>query len=194
MGSKCTRTAQFVLAQIKNSFTCLEPEIIRPLYLALVRPHLEYAVSAWNPSLIQDKNKLEKIQRRTTKLCPKLKKKSYPERLKFFDLTTLETRRKRGDLIQFYKFVHGLEDIKWVNELRHLNMDGYTGPTLRRHKYHFYRESKACSAREEYFVNRVIPLWNGLPEDVVDATSLDSFKARLDRLSTFSVNGCHGSN
>ena len=58
--SKSTRTAQFVLDQIKNSITCLEPEIIRPLYLALVRPHLEYAVSAWNPSLIQEKNKLEK--------------------------------------------------------------------------------------------------------------------------------------
>jgi hypothetical protein len=36
--AKATRTAQFALSQIRNTFTCHEPEIIRPLYLALIRP------------------------------------------------------------------------------------------------------------------------------------------------------------
>ena len=31
--------------------------------------------------------------------------------------TTLETRRKRGDLIQFYKALSGLDSIEWLNEL-----------------------------------------------------------------------------
>ena len=125
--------------------------------LALVRPHLEYAVAAWNPHLKQDYNKLEKIQRRATKLCPKLRKVSYEERLKVFNLTTHEVRRERGDLIQFYKIVHGLEEVTWVKEMRRI--DSNSAPVLRRHVDHFYRESKACSVRENFFVNRVIPLW-----------------------------------
>ena len=39
----------------------------------------------------------------------------YSERLKRLDLTTLEQRRKRGDLIQIYKMINGLEKIELVN-------------------------------------------------------------------------------
>lgn len=192
--AKATRTAQFALSQIRNTFTCHEPEIIRPLYLALIRPHLEYAVAVWNPHLVQDCNKLERIQRRATKLCPNLRKKSYEERLKHFQITTLKTRRERGDLIQFYKIVHRLEEVKWVKELKCLENNDSNRPVLRRHRNHYYRESKTCMAREKFFINRVVPLWNDLPMDVKDAPSLDAFKARIDRLSKFSVNGCQGSN
>jgi hypothetical protein len=156
--AKATRLAQFALSQIRNTFVCHEPEIIRPLYLALVRSHLEYAVAVWNPHLVQDCNKLEKIQKRATKLCPKLRKKPYEERLKNFQITTLKTRRERGDLIQFYKIVHGLEEVKWVKELKCLETSDTNRPSLRRHRNHYYRESKTCTVREKFFINRVVPL------------------------------------
>ena len=41
--------ANRVLGQIKNSFRYLGQETLKPLYTALVRPHLEYAVSTWCP-------------------------------------------------------------------------------------------------------------------------------------------------
>ena len=64
--AKVTKLAQFALSQIRNTFVCHDVEIIRPLYIALVRPHLEYAVAVWNPHLVQDSNMLERIQRRAT--------------------------------------------------------------------------------------------------------------------------------
>ena len=66
----------------------------------------------WNPHFRGDIEELENIQHRATRLVPGLKKVEYMERLRKLRLTTLETRRKRGDLIQFYKIVYGLDHVK----------------------------------------------------------------------------------
>ena len=54
---------------------------------------------------------LERIQRRATKIIPELKDLSYEERLKECGLTTLETRRLRGDQIEVSKILNGYEYI-----------------------------------------------------------------------------------
>ena len=54
---------------------------------------------------------LEKIQRRATKLIPELRDLRYEERQKECGLTTLETRRLRGDQIEVFKILNGYENI-----------------------------------------------------------------------------------
>jgi len=58
----------------------------------------------------------ENIQHRATRLSPKLRKKGYEYRLEKLRLTTLATRRKREDLLHFYKVLNGNDHIKWKNE------------------------------------------------------------------------------
>ncbi len=59
--------ARGMLYFIKRSFTCLTKEIFVPLYSALVRHHLEYAMQANCPYLKKDINHLERIQRAATR-------------------------------------------------------------------------------------------------------------------------------
>ena len=86
-----------------------DAELVRLLYVSLIRPHLEYAVPVWNPYLRGDIENLENVQHRATRLVPGIKRKGYEYRIKTLRLTTLETRRKRGDLIQFYKVINKID-------------------------------------------------------------------------------------
>ena len=74
-----------------------EKELIVPLYKAIVRPHFEYCIQAWRPYRNKDIDKLEKIQRRATKMIPELRDLSYECRLLQSGLTTLDTRKLRGN-------------------------------------------------------------------------------------------------
>jgi len=61
--------------------------------------------------LKKDIDLLEKVQRRATRLMTSDKSLSYNDRLQKFELTTLETRRLRGDLIEVFKTFNGFDNI-----------------------------------------------------------------------------------
>jgi hypothetical protein len=55
--------------------------------------------------------KLESVQHKAIYMVEELKGYSYYERLRILGITDLESRRKRGDIIQIYKLVNGLEEV-----------------------------------------------------------------------------------
>ena len=96
---------------IRRSITYKENNLIVPLYKAIVRPHMAYCIQAWSPYLRKDIDMLENIQRRATELIPGLRDIIYEERLKECGLTTLESRRLRGDQTEVFKILNGYENI-----------------------------------------------------------------------------------
>ena len=72
--------------------------------------HLEYCIQAWRPSRKKDIDVLERVQRRATKMIPKLMNISYEMRLKKCGLTILETRRLRYQ-IEVFKILNGYKNI-----------------------------------------------------------------------------------
>jgi hypothetical protein len=106
------KSANCTLGLIRRNITCKSKNIKVRLYKALVRPKLEFCVQAWRPFLRKDIENLERIQHRATKMIEECKGLSYENRLKITGLTTLEDRRNRGDMIEVFKIIRGIDNIE----------------------------------------------------------------------------------
>ena len=170
--------ANSMLGRVKRAFTYMDNQMFNNLYPSLIRSQMEFAVQVWSPQLKKDIVKLEKVQRRATKMVHKLADKPYEERLKSLKLTTLEVRRLRGDLIEVYKIMNNLEDID-RSRFFTLRSETHSYET-RGHKLRIQPVDKHTKTRKKQFDIRVIRIWNSLPERVVYSSSVDSFKNQLD--------------
>ena len=92
---KICKTANRILGFIARYFRYQNKELILPLYISLVRAHLEHAVQFWSPHLRRDIDKMEKIQTRATKMIPEIRNHSYHHRIQDLDLISLVQRRLR---------------------------------------------------------------------------------------------------
>ena len=172
--SKVVKTANQILGMIKRSFQNKSKDIMLLLYKSLVRPHLEYCVQVWRPHLVKDINLIENVQHRATRMISELRGMTYEERLKVLNLTTLETRRLRGDLIEMFKIIKGFDRTSinlCTNQLTYLR-----GHNLKLFKNRFYTNIGKFN-----FINRSIDEWNNLSDDIVSCNTVDSFKNKLDR-------------
>ena len=101
--SRKIRVANAIVGQIRRSFSYLDCDTFRRLYIAFVRPHLEYAQVVWSPYMMKYITSTENVQIRATKLVDGLAKLPYEDRLTRLNIPTLAFRRKRGDLIEVFK-------------------------------------------------------------------------------------------
>ena len=85
--------ANRILSMIRRSYTFKEKKTIRPLYISLVRPLLEYGKTMWPPLYKKDCLTIEKVQRRATKMIPHLRNIPYEERLRKLELPSMFYRR-----------------------------------------------------------------------------------------------------
>ena len=165
------------------------------LFTSRVRPILEYGNVIWNPRLIRDIDAVERVQRRATKTVPGISTMSYSDRLRTLRLPSLVYRRARGDMIETYKFLHNVYDLnnEWLRR----------DPSTRTRGHSLKLEKRRCQTtmRQHCFSNRVINNWNSLPESIISAPTVNSFKSKLDqhwynhiystRYCTHSVNETH---
>jgi hypothetical protein len=168
--------AYSMLGIIKRNFRNISDSSFVLLYKSLVRSHLEYANAVWSPYRQKYIEKVEKVQKRATKLLSSNKGLTYEDRLKKLNLPTLVYRRHRGDMIETFKIIHGIYNVDSTLQLL-LSHNALT----RGHRFKLFQSHVHYDSRKYFFVNRIISLWNNLPDYVVTADTVNSFKNRLDK-------------
>ena len=168
---------------IRRSYKFLNEYTFKKLFVALVRPHVEYAQAVWSPYYIRDIEQVENVQRRATRQIPSLRNMTYTQRLERLKLPTLKYRRYRGDMIETYKIMseQNLYDTKVANMLKLKENEVLTTKPDRVHNKMLYDKNTPKKViRINNFVNRIRKPWNELHQHVVNSPSLNTFKNRLD--------------
>ena len=174
--AEATAKANRILGCIRRSIKFKNEDIIMPLYKAHVRSRLEYGSVIWNPYQAQDKIRVERVQRRATKMVKGLENLTYEGRLKKLELPSLQHRRRRSDMLQVFKIIMQLERI----EAQKFFTPGTS--FTRGHSKKLFKPRPRLDIRKNFFSLRVIEDWNSLPQHLIDSEDLDDFKAGLDEL------------
>lgn len=112
---KAFRNLGFII-RITKSFTDIN--CIKTLYFSLVRNVLEYASQIWCPYQITYSDKIERVQRKLTRYLGFKTGNSdleYEERLKLFNILSLNARRVYNDMCVLFKILRNVIDIDLLN-------------------------------------------------------------------------------
>ena len=106
-------------------------------------------------------------------------KMSYEDRLQELNLTTLETRRVRGDLLEMFKIVKGLDRIDYADFIT------FSSSELRGHSCKLFKPRVLTNFGKFSFSFRVIEEWNMSTQEIVSCNTVMQFKSKLDHYLRF---------
>jgi ribonuclease P/MRP protein subunit RPP40 len=162
---------------ILKSFLSHDSHCLSRAFVVYVRPLLEYCSPVWSPHNVGDINLIENVQRNFTRklfyLC-NLPRVSYDERLVFLGLERLELRRLHADLLCLYKIVNGFVNCDVVHNLAYAKAVNTRG-----HRFKLFVTRCNKLVFSSFFINRVIPVWNSLPDNCFNCNTVYTFRSKI---------------
>ena len=186
---KAAKEANAALGMITRSFHYRTKDVLIPLYKTFVRPKLEHASVVWSPWLVKDQQELEKVQKRVMRMVVGVEGSSYEERLERVGLTTLVERRTRGDMVETFKTLRGMNRVEkgeWFviqeEETRptRANARVVEGEIVKKREV-LVPQRYNLEIRKNFFTVRVPEEWNRLPDVVKASASVNGFKNAYDK-------------
>jgi len=119
---------------------------------------------------------LERVQSRFTGMLPGMKGRSWEERLRELELFSPERRRMRGDLIEVYKMIRGIDRVDSQILFPRVEV-----AITRGYNFKVSGGRYRGDVRDMLFTQRVVEARNALSAMVVESAALGAFKRLLDR-------------
>jgi len=151
------------------------------VYNTLVRPHVEYAASVWDPHISKQRDSLEMVQRRAARwVCNRHHNtSSVSDMLQDLGWRSLEHRRAVSRLCMLFQILNGSITIPHDP---YLLPHSYTRRPSRHTDTHTLGTYQCRTNYFKYsYFPRTIVCWNALPNNVATSPSLEAFKAALGR-------------
>ena len=89
---------------------------------------------------------------------------------------SLETRRTKSSLVMFYKTINNLAAIPYEHYVKPIT----NSTTRHSHQHKILPLSSSKNAFKFSFIPRTVPIWNSLPEELVNCNSITTFRTKLD--------------
>ena len=148
--------ANQMLGALSRTIRSKDKRILLNLYKSVVRPHLEYCTSSWSPHYVKEKELLEKVQHRFTRMFSDLRKLPYLQRLRELKLWTLE---KGEFVLTLLKFTKSLMDYQQFHSI--LFFEFSTNTTTKGHSLKLAKRRVTTDLRLHFFSERVINIRDG---------------------------------
>lgn len=177
--TRTVKKANQILGMIRRAFSTRNQSLILSLYKTMVRPVLEYGNVIWGPNYEIDKVRIERVQRRATRLIPEVCDLPYEERLQSLSIPSLCHRRYRADMIQMFKIMKKAERIDPEHFFKRTTSDRTRGHSLK-----VTKPRVRLLTRQRFFSNRTVNAWNSLPNFLIDSDNVNQFKKMFDKMQT----------
>ena len=169
-----TKKANNTVAFLRRNLSSCHRQIRATCYKSLVRPQLEYASTVWDHTNKTHINTVEAVQRRAAQFITGdyRQESSVTAMLRNLQLESLQERRLRARAVMMFRVVSNLIDLS-SGPLHP------SGTATRGHTQRYIQPFCHVKSYQDSFYPAGIVIWNSLPQDVINADSLESFKTRI---------------
>jgi hypothetical protein len=165
------------LGFVRRNTRGLPRDFKQAAYKSLVRPHMEYCATVWDPHTKKDINRVEQVQRRAARFVNNDYRmtSSVTHMVSKLEWGTLAQRRMISRLTMVYRIIRGEVAIPreyFFTENKSRQLRNNNGIKLHRYKPRTDIDKYA-------FAQRSVPEWNSLPAHIVNSESTEKFRKLL---------------
>ena len=169
-----------ILNFLKRNFHHTSTSTKEKLHSMLVKPHLGYAIAAWDPYTAKNIMNLERVQNVAARFITRTygRDTSVTALKNSLGWIPLQEERQKTRITCLYKMIHGSMDI---NYRQYITPKGERA--RRGHDQQFQVALVRTDTHAYSFFPRTVKDWNNLSLSVVNQPSINTFKASLNDTS-----------
>ena len=178
---KVVAKANGMLGFVRRNLSNAPRNVKIQAYKSLVRPHIEYCSSVWDPHTKHNIKKVEAVQRRAARFIMNDygRKSSVTAMLKDIQLPSLQERRLNQRLVMMHKIIHNNVDLHLDDHLEFNTRDSAASSTRHHNPLSLKIPSSKTNCHQKSFFPNTARDWNKLPYSTTSIADSTIFQKHL---------------